>query len=107
MPNPRATIKYSTLRATAQSSLPFKYRFNSHAAKNTKKIVALAINILCAVMSFIVASSQPQLAHGAQTQPGSGERFCLVKIPRFVPDDWRAPRPVARIVHATRLTTLC
>ena len=46
-------MKYSALRAAAQSPLPLKYLFSSHSAKKQKKIVELTINILCAVISLM------------------------------------------------------
>jgi len=57
MPKPSATRKYNPLRASAQDSLPLEYLRSSHKAKKTKKIVALVINILCAVMSRIAVDT--------------------------------------------------
>jgi hypothetical protein len=56
MPKPSAIKKYSTLRVIAQAPLPLKYLFSSQRPKKTKKTVALAINILCAVMSFMTST---------------------------------------------------
>jgi len=36
------------------TSLLLEYRFSSHSAKKMKKIVALIISILCAVMSLMI-----------------------------------------------------
>jgi hypothetical protein len=44
---------YNTLRTMAQTSWLLEYRFSSQNAKKAKKIVALEISILWAVISFI------------------------------------------------------